>query len=689
VNSIDTVTIQGDPASDSVAGELFSSDSSGNFSTSVMTKTGIYYVNATTSGTNVTAWYAKLAVTNPTMSLKLKSSGTEVSSITEGTNLTVGFTNNLNGSDMVSLVITDPSGNTKTKTTTPAQNFSLINVSYLASNYGGSGAAAINTTGWKLGTYTFKVATKQNTTAPGHGARGLSMESNEATLTLLKSAITIEAEKTSAVELGSIKLTVTGVSGHAITLNTSDTAHTTFPVGSNDNPNAAAASSFAHSIDADGKRTYTVKFDETGSYTIRVTDTTDDTYDTADIAIVERSITFDIPSTVTIGDKLTIKGTANTGSSVDIAVDGTVDALLNDLVIDENKEFSKEISTTDIAAFAVPGSVRLKAYIDRTGGAGVVPTTDTDDGSTAILMVRGGLTAELSMDIVAQDDDFTISGTAKGSNNVNVLIVSPKGKGGTYITTSAVNDIYNETASVSEVDDVFSRKISVGANVDTGSYLIVVLSPGSDSVYNGLTTGTGVTDFYTNLSAAYNLLAKTQEQLLAIIQDATVSAAGSDDLIWVGYIKVATPFVTLDPIVSVAIGEPLAITGTSNRKEGFAIVVTAKGPMELAPQTVNIEDGTFNATFDTAGATVGTYTVKADDGDGHTDEVTVSIVTEVAPAPTAAPTAEPTAKPTAAPAPTAAPTATPTAEPTPEPPGFEAVFAIAGLSYLVLRKRRE
>jgi len=54
-------------------------------------------------------------------------------------------------------------------------------------------------------------------------------------------------------------------------------------------------------------------------------------------------------------------------------------------------------------------------------------------------------------------------------------------------------------------------------------------------------------------------------------------------------------------------------------------------------------------------------------------------------APTATPTAAPTAIPTAAAAPTAAPTATP------EPPGFEAVFAIAGMlsiAYLVLRKRR-
>jgi len=67
------------------------------------------------------------------------------------------------------------------------------------------------------------------------------------------------------------------------------------------------------------------------------------------------------------------------------------------------------------------------------------------------------------------------------------------------------------------------------------------------------------------------------------------------------------------------------------------------------------------------------YMIKADDGDGNTDTVTVEIVT-------AAPTAEPTV----------APTEVPTA--TPEPPGFEAAFAIAGMlaiAYLVLRKRRE
>ncbi|MHC1599347.1 MAG: PGF-CTERM sorting domain-containing protein [Candidatus Methanospirareceae archaeon] len=60
--------------------------------------------------------------------------------------------------------------------------------------------------------------------------------------------------------------------------------------------------------------------------------------------------------------------------------------------------------------------------------------------------------------------------------------------------------------------------------------------------------------------------------------------------------------------------------------------------------------------------------IKADDGDGHTDTVTVEIVEEVV-----------------------TPTSPPTPTEPPEEPGFRAVFAIAGLlavAYLVLRRRK-
>ena len=78
------------------------------------------------------------------------------------------------------------------------------------------------------------------------------------------------------------------------------------------------------------------------------------------------------------------------------------------------------------------------------------------------------------------------------------------------------------------------------------------------------------------------------------------------------------------------------------------------------------------------------------DGDGHTDEATVQILTAVpSPSPVVSPSPTVTVSPTVSP--TATPTVSPAVSPTPKPPGFEAVFAIAGLlavAYLVLRRRK-
>ena len=57
---------------------------------------------------------------------------------------------------------------------------------------------------------------------------------------------------------------------------------------------------------------------------------------------------------------------------------------------------------------------------------------------------------------------------------------------------------------------------------------------------------------------------------------------------------VQTPFVALNPTAGVGIGEPLDISGVTNREEGYTIVVTVKGPVELNPSTTKAENGTFN-----------------------------------------------------------------------------------------------
>jgi parallel beta-helix repeat protein len=84
-------------------------------------------------------------------------------------------------------------------------------------------------------------------------------------------------------------------------------------------------------------------------------------------------------------------------------------------------------------------------------------------------------------------------------------------------------------------------------------------------------------------------------------------------------------WIKLNPVADVVVGEPLEVTGITAWEDGHTIVVTVKGLVELTPITVKVENGAFSATIDTTDAQAGTYTVKADDGCGHTDETTVNI----------------------------------------------------------------
>jgi hypothetical protein len=370
----------------------------------------------------------------------------------------------------------------------------------------------------------------------------------------IASAVSISAEKTNVIELETVKLTVTGVSDDIIWVNaTPSSSHVLFGGGVEDTPPAAdGKDNFAHVIGADGKRTYAVRFNDTGNYTIKVTvmaGPREGDYDTVDITVTEKAITFDVPATVVIGERFTIKGMANAGTYVTVAVDNYVYPELDQLVLDSIGRFSKEIDTSGLtavgAAFQVPGSVRLKAYIDRpkaTAYPEKIGPTETEDGSVAILMVHGNLTAELSTSSVVWGDDFTISGSAPGSKYVDIVIVSPKGSGGTMIDGTGKwvlcpgqppVGIYWASTFVSEIDHNFSKKIFVGDDVDTGTYAIAVLSPGSDSLY-GKVGWASLADAL----CAYSITAKTQDQLLAIIED-VVDPGLTDDLVFYLSIKVA------------------------------------------------------------------------------------------------------------------------------------------------------
>jgi len=432
-----------------------------------------------------------------------------------------------------------------------------------------------------------------------------------------------------------------------------------------------------------------------------IEDSKDD--DDIDVEVTEAKVTFDIPSTAVIGEEVEIKGAISAGDKVYIVIEDA-DKVFKEAV-DENNEFEVEWKTEGLTT----GSYTIDVFIDpkfvTKDNWDKVKTyeSEDEDGKTSIRLVSGALNATQPRKVIAEGDDYTIEGTATGVDNVDIILIGPKGYARGADKPSIENGLKIIASSVDKNDE-FDEDITMTEGLDTGMWLALVLSPGRDGEYAGFTESVGAGEIKAAMFG--DLRGKDQAQILSIIQDCTIDTAGSDDLLIPLSFKVESAYVRFNPAETVTIGEPLNVSGTTNREPDTLITIsTFAGPMDLPVGIAEVEwptpeEGVFEATIDTTGVKPGTYTLEADDGDGNTDTVTVEILAAGAtPVPTPLPTGvTPTPAPTAAPeTPTPAPaTATPVPEtptPTPKPtPGFGAsVFTIAGLlaiAYLVLRRRK-
>ncbi|HDS45379.1 MAG TPA: hypothetical protein ENN68_04695 [Methanomicrobia archaeon] len=386
-----------------------------------------------------------------------------------------------------------------------------------------------------------------------------------------------------------------------------------------------------------------------------------------------------------IGENVEITGKANTGNNITLKIEDEQVATNRDI-----KGFDFTWPTKDKA----PGSYRIAIWILPLSD----PAQDPPDASISVVLIRGGLFAEPSAPFVALGDGFTIEGIVPGRDRVDIFTIAPEGGGGAGFLAEkgGLLDAPGLTYGAYGVntDGKFeTEKIKVSKDVDTGTYLILALNYGRDGVW-----GKSQSSNLLAVISATPLRVRTTDQILAIVKDRTIEAPGTDDLFGLTTIKVEPGFVSVDPVADVSLGREITVTGTTNRQVDTAIIVTVEGADErtpsLKPQIAKVKTdyttyyNSFEATFATESANIGSYIVTVDDGGGRTDSTTLTIlqaeepavnvsVARPSPASGGADVNESVAAVTPTPTPTIPPSVTPS-----EPPAMES--SVAGVGFLSL-----
>ena len=299
----------------------------------------------------------------------------------------------------------------------------------------------------------------------------------------------------------------------------------------------------------------------------------------------------DVVSTITVGTKLRI----DCSGATDLSPNGCVDLVIIDPRGRQIKTWTvggktQNFDTINVAQLVEYGSTNPAMQVDTMDWIHSSHTfsvvtkeenargLDLSSGTKTVLLTTGSLIVEISAKSVAQEDSFTVYGTAEGCDFVDIVTIAPKGGSGSGINPASVPEvpgITHDSSAVSGRDHSYSKALYVDNGADTGRYLVIVVSPGRNGVYDGLNSpdlfGSA---FEARYGPIYALGSKTQDQILAIVEDATIDAAGSDDLMWIGTIlvgEIETETLTLNPIADVVVGNPLEVTGETSMKEGSII----------------------------------------------------------------------------------------------------------------------
>jgi len=630
-----TLAISGKEATDT-AGQYFTASVDGSdvatFDTSVMTIPGSYDM-----GNKI------LGVSEPTLTINTLIGTTSISSTIAGTNVTLKVTTNLAGNDKATIELKDPDGNILTRDGAGDDLTEITMVTIKDMDF--------STYGFTAGTYTIQVKTDSTV------ARGLSCNSNIASLEIVSAEIDISASKTSVVENQKTTFTITAPADHAIDINVTPTGRhamveanyndigTTLPDG-RDITNITSSDFQIPNMPADSTFAFTMSFDKDGTYTVKATD--GDESASVDIAVSKGAVTVSAPTTAVIGEKVEITGTATGTDNVNIQIKDSAGEVKDTAVRPvSDGEYTYKWNTG--SPVMLPGTYKIYVY------SGEV-VKDSADAAASIRLAEGDLVVSVpSVTADADTGDMKVEGTATGATEVSMLVFRNDNGACQFAEPVTVKS-----------DDWSFEETPLLTAATKGTYTVFVIHPGRDA------TTKVIEGDDTNVDYS----GKTLTQITSLVEYWSIGQPGSDDMLETTTFKVEDDTVTISPVADVGVGATLTIEATTNRAEGKLATVTLTGPDgTIALASTEVTDGEVTADFDTTGFALGEWEVEVD-VDGTVETTTVNIL-EAAPTPT----------PTVTPTPTPTPTVTPTV--TPPTPGFEAVFAIAGLlavAYLVLRR---
>ena len=372
-------------------------------------------------------------------------------------------------------------------------------------------------------------------------------------------------------------------------------------------------------LDEEGKKKVRIPTEDIDYGRYKITVKAHELWETGYVTIKKGDTSILVPVVATVGDIVIIEGGSESG---DLAV----------FVIDD--VFKCEVPITDDyfkwywdTSGESDGGREIKVFIlsehvPFTIGENVSEDWQRKEGvdASAYIFLFPPMLSMTVPKCIADSDDVVINGTATGTDNVYIIVIDSKGK----VISPVIENASVVTAAMTPVED--GEWTEIIGELDIGDYAVIALCEGRDGRTNAIGNGKWVIGNENN----------TLEERVAILTD---RSTGSDDLFMLFNFTIEPAYVCFNPIENVRIGEPLEITGKTNRESGTEIGIWATDGCTILSTVLTevkwstVDHGVFTATIETTGAVPGIYAIKADDCEGNTDTVTVEIVAPPPPAP--------------------------------------------------------